>query len=210
MKTKERPILFSGPMVRAILEGRKTQTRRVINFARLSSIRRGRLFYSVPLKSWAIASATDYGTHIDEFVELVKCPYGDIGDRLWVRETFCESYEQQCADAAGMTNTSGKYWDYRADFENPGRGWRPSIHMPRGASRITLEITYVRVERLQDISEADAIAEGCKAWKGVPGDGEMSAVEAFRRLWESINGADSWKANPWVWVVSFERATGAK
>lgn len=199
MKTKERPILFSGPMVRAILEGRKTQTRRVINFKRLSSIRRGRLFYSPPFKSWAIANTADYGTHIDEHVVLVNCPYGDRGDRLWVRETWGESghnrFEYRASPADGT------------DFRSVSR-WRPSIHMPREASRITLEITDVRVQRLQDISDEDAMAEGGYEWNyGFCHSKETGTHEtprgSFRALWASINGADSWAANPWVWAISF-------
>jgi hypothetical protein len=132
------------------------------------------------------------------------CPYGNLGDRLWVRETF--SYEEN----------GPRIW-YWADgniaafnCERP-RPIKPSIHMPRWASRITLEITGVRVERLQDISYDDAIAEGCEQRTTCinPGKGVYSHVnepqDDFSRLWKSINGAESWDANPWVWVIEFKR-----
>ena len=162
----ERPILFSAPMVRAILDGNKTQTRRVVKLK------------------------PDY---METFLRLPNkvacCPYGQPGGRLWVRETFedCESALHSCVL-------------YRADGGTPGTKWTPSIHMPRWASRITLEITGVRVERLQDISEEDAISEGtpfpCGGWVG-----------GYQKLWESIHGPGSWDLNPWVWVVEFKRVT---
>ena len=166
----ERPILFNGPMVRAILDGRKTMTRRIVKA----------------------------GTRDD----WNACPYGVIGDRLWVRETWrCfggREYEYQQHQPSII---------YRADdgpTHNEG-GWRPSIFMPRWASRITLEITGVRVERLQDISEADAEAEGCTGDHRA--DRDSDAAQEFRSLWNQINGKRaSWDSNPWVWVVEFRRA----
>ena len=181
---KERPILFSAPMVRAILDGSKTQTRRLVKPQ--PSILAGELL------CWKDDALTD-----DQMADL--CPNGQPGDRLWVRETFAEGIHQM-ADA--------NHWAYAADrFGTQQRlsdRWKPSIHMPRAASRITLEINSVRVERLQDISEADAMAEGVNAGKylGL----ERANARAFSELWESINGPDSWAANPWVWVIEFRRA----
>lgn len=160
---KERPILFSGAMVRAILDGSKTQTRRVCKL----DVRGG-----MPQP---------------ELDSLLRCcPYGQPGDRLWVRETWAKTYVRQ-AGAEWFVYATG---DNRTDYGGP---WKPSIHMPRAASRITLEITGVRVERLGEISESDARAEG------------VQSVAEFKELWASINGLGSWEANPWVWVVEFRR-----
>lgn len=176
---KERPILFSGPMVRAILNGTKTQTRRIVK---------------------------PQPVHIDGLGTVMNpsvitgnsCKHGKPGDTLWVRETWAhralrvsgpEGYGCPVfrADDVDRRLPSGPY--------NRVDRWRPSIHMPRWASRITLQITAVRVERLQDISEEDAIAEGV----------EFGAKESYRTLWDSINGAGAWDANPWVWVIEFKR-----
>ena len=171
---KERPILFSAPMVRALLAGTKTQTRRIIKPQHLA-------FFNQD----AAAMLSDWNER--------PLPYGQPGDRLWVRETFghfeCNQHFKPGCNVY-----------YRADGNclelEP---WRPSIHMPRWASRITLEITSVRVERLQDISEADAIAEG------VYTDPACPAYDAYAQLWDEINGLGSWEANPWVWVIEFRR-----
>ncbi|ELH1551802.1 TPA: hypothetical protein ACKP9T_002295 [Pseudomonas aeruginosa] len=223
---KERPILFSGPMVRAILEGRKTVTRRVMkpqpDF--LGSM----VDPNTPFKT------LDAGLHA-----RITCPYGEPGDRLWVRETWTDV--NMCG-APALAYRADE--DIRDLMEEPGflddRGafnyddprvkpypfacwyaeldqarWRPSIHMPRWASRILLEITAVRVERLQDISEEQALAEGVR---GEPCDHARQACAdigcwgdtakgAFGFLWESLNGEGSWAANPWVWVVEFKRVT---
>ena len=200
---RERPILFSGPMVRAILESRKTMTRRVAK-----------------LKPWHRIEEKEDGSHwpwmeIDgaDMGHWLPCPYGAPGDRLWVRETFGD-----CTPGADVL--VGTRWDkpwYRADADeygllrHDGEGpvyaddvkWRPSIHMPRRASRITLEVTAVRIERLNDISEADVQAEGCT---GSPFGTSADRV-LFPTLWESINGPGSWDVNPWVWVVVFKRVT---
>lgn len=169
---KERPILFSGEMVRAILDGRKTQTRRVAKGIALE---------------WL---APDMFT--PEFVALPEnglCPYGYSGDRLWVRETF-QSY--------------GDGFAYRATPVIPdNRNWKPSIFMPRSASRITLEITNVRVERLNEITEMDAEAEGVYVWS----DSGNPAIWKFHCLWDDINGKKyPWSSNPWVWVVEFQKS----
>ena len=124
------------------------------------------------------------------------CPYGRVGDHLWVRETW----------APHTWPPTGPSYQYAADDQYPApERWRPSIHMPRAASRITLEVVSVRVERLNDISEEDAIAEGCPygvgGWMVDPAVGDKQ----FPTLWERINGPGSWDANPWVWVVEFKR-----
>lgn len=201
---KERPILFSDPMVGAILEGRKTQTRRVIK----PQPPEGAVFITglLDLRDKRTAALWGYegGCHGKYAnapkIPAVKCPYGQQGDRLWVRETW------------------GKYLDdgwplYRADYDDERaaifgkdliKGWRPSIHMPRAASRILLEITGVRVERLQDITGADALEEGFNNACGCPSC-EKDALPWFKDLWEKINGHDAWDANPWVWVIEFKR-----
>lgn len=190
----ERPIIFSAPMVRAILAGTKTQTRR-----------------AVKLKPWHQIEQRDDGTlwpwmYDDDRASdhWVPCPYGQLGDRLWVRETF--------AKIDGQTQP----WietDYRATYTHGDRlgdslgikkRWTPAIHMPRAASRITLEVTGVRVERLQHISETDTVAEGIPAGEVSPDD---AGRFAYRLLWESLHGPGSWDANPWVWVVEFKRIT---
>ena len=194
---KERPILFSAPMVRAILDGRKTVTRR-------------------PVKGAGLKWLEDFTPEYVADPANSLCPYGKPGDRLWVRETcFINDYRQ-----AGVPVEERADVDlvYRADPLPDWEGeeslitWRPSIHMPRWASRILLEITDVRVERLQDISRADIRAEGLQCPPELGGDDVSPNYRdwypaAWRQLWESINGADSWNANPWVWVVEFKRVT---
>lgn len=196
---KECPILFSAPMVRAIQDGTKTQTRRICKGQRELS-------------------------NIHDF-QLDRCPYGKPADRLWVRETWGDRTK-------GSDIMAGTHWDkplYRSDADaygligHDGEGpiyvedilWRPSIHMPRWASRISLEITGIRVERLQDINEEDAIAEGClkypfeddHAYTFYKNDrtGHATYTGAYRKLWESINGKGSWSLNPFVWVVEFRK-----
>ncbi|HEJ4757511.1 hypothetical protein FVA82_11755 [Pseudomonas aeruginosa] len=205
---KERPILFTGPMVRAILEGRKTVTRRVVSPQPdfLGSM----VDPNTPFKT------LDAGLHA-----RITCPYGEPGDRLWVREAWAADAQ---VDAIAPSDLSqGEPIWYPADLSVRQTGCymiskgrvRPSIHMPRWASRILLEITAVRVERLQDISEEQALAEGVR---GEPCDHARQACAdigcwgdtakgAFGFLWESLNGEGSWAANPWVWVVEFKRVT---
>jgi hypothetical protein len=192
---KERPILFSGPMVRAILAGTKTQTRRMVK-------RQGDMEFDPADPHygpyWLAYAAGD----LDGEDAKVRCPYGVPGDRLWVRETWAVQHEYDTA-APSEIGASAR-WHYAATEDLGGLRKRPSIFLPRRGSRILLEITEVRVERLQEISEQDARAEGV-----APNAFERTADNwggvLYRRLWESINGAGSWDANPWVWVVSFKR-----
>lgn len=241
---KERPILFSDAMVRAILSGAKTQTRRVVN--PYPPAQRSIIPYLpsaiVDQQDGTFAAYTD-GRKFKEF----RCPYGMAGERLWVREAHAIVPRTAYRASTGVHQVLRPDDDhdaavFRADWERsaPSR-WRPSIHMPRWACRILLEIVSVRIERLQDISEADAEAEGCAAvapvqwFEGLKpmADGSRvrqecrgepppdwtqirplsshdplacTARDAFRRLWYSINGAESWSANPWVWCIEFRRA----
>lgn len=204
---KERPILFSAPMVRALLAGTKTQTRRAVKPQ--PRILAGELL------CWKDDALTD-----DQMGK--RCPYGQPGDRLWVRETFMDMLGtgvEHRPDPRGplqryayaSDHQPGSYGDEAR--KSYGLRWKPSIHMPRAASRITLEITGVRVERLQDISESDAQAEGCSLECMTPtGDDSGSAIYGpggYLALWESINGVESWAANPWIWVVEFKRVEGS-
>lgn len=207
---KERPILFQGDMVRAILSGEKTQTRRIISTRH------------VPLPPWGfMPDETDAGWPevVDECGDHhpAVCPYGQAKDRLWVRETFTLYDIPPTMQGApqltrGPMNPHGPLagrWQLAAGYDGDPRpgGWPnelkrvPSIHMPRWASRLTLEVTGVRVERLHAISEEDAQAEGADRayWK------VGSYRDAFTLLWKTINGDESWAANPWVWVISFRR-----
>lgn len=179
---KERPILFSGEMVRAILEGRKTQTRRVVNPQPDDS----GLWNDDKYPRSIISDLSGWNGTVDATGESrqFKCPYGKPGDRLWVRETW---------------NRFGEIIYYKADEEKPfsySTLWKPSIFMPRSASRILLEITDIRVERLHDISADDEKKEGI-----------YSPIHEllFWALWQKINGPESWDANPWVWVITFKK-----
>lgn len=192
---KERPILFSAPMVRAILEGRKTQTRRVIN--------------PQPTGRGSSDGKSETTLHYELLYGAIKCPFGQIGDQIWVRENY--RTDRQVDSAKPSELSKGEPILYEADsvFRTYGchpLEWgkqRPSIFMPRWASRIQLEITGVRVERLQEISEEDAQAEGCD----IAFDNEMSIgyFQSFQSLWTDINGAESWQSNPFVWVVEFRK-----
>lgn len=206
---RERPILFSASMVRAILEGRKTQTRRVVKPqppARNDMINAA---YCGHPNLWL-----PNGSICADTPREWRCPYGQPGDQLWVRETWA------LHDQGFDTAEESTFPIYRADKRRPEpKRWRPSIHMPRWASRITLEVTSVRVERLQAISTTDAEAEGLVrfpfedsfawAWRDGDRSGHASPTGAFRNLWCSIKGAGSWDDNPWVWVVEFKRIGGA-
>ena len=214
---KERPILFSAPMVRALLAGTKTQTRRVCKPANQHA-----LSYVVgPFEERPDLTAGLFG---DEEGDLkFSCPYGQPGDRLWVRETWA----QPTTLDPGPTFYRADYPACAAAFTNlppvDEITWKPSIHMFRKDSRILLEITGVRVERLQDISPRDAREEGLHRhpydWRNCEfplddtayepfkdfGTRYSCASQAYRALWEHINGTGSWDANPWVWVVEFKR-----
>ena len=196
---KERPIIFRAEMVRAILAGRKTQMRRIVKPLHMATV------------------------HAEQFPILAMCPYGSPGDRLWVRETCrAEAIDDEgllgvryVADGRFMpianTREASDRWVQLYWYRGMEGATVPPIHMPRWASRITLEITDVRVERLQDISEADAVAEGCKPIRPeLVQDGLIvrlgrSAVEEFRLVWEEIHGGGSWEKNPWVWVIEFKK-----
>jgi len=229
---KERPILFSGPMVRALLDGSKTQTRRVVKPQPHVDALNNFIW-----NGWNFGQSAAGVPHVQSLAspvpwsktKRVLCPFGAPGDRLWVRETFyCDNafypdgvgvdamwrvVDGQCVavpveEQRAEMRAEDMY--YRADGEpdfEAAEGktpWRPSIHMPRWASRITLEVTGVRVERLHDITDADALAEGVdRTNTSIPG----YARERFVRLWTSINGNESWTADPWVWVVEFKRVT---
>lgn len=200
--TRERPILFSGGMVRAILDGRKTMTRRAVKPQFASDAEPAEMCAITP-EGWQTAghSGRWWDSCSGNSDEAVRCPYGVPGDRLWVRETWAQNWNQ-------LSDTQiDRAYVYRADGEARAQDngcdlpWRPSIHMPRSASRITLEVTGVRVERLREISEADAIAEGVeRPESGIP---ICSARQWFRVLWEQIN--KSWEPDTWVWVVEFRR-----
>lgn len=192
---KERPIIFRAEMVRSILAGRKTQTRRIVK----------------PLHMAAVDA--------EQFPILAMCPCGSPGDRLWVRET-CRAEaigdEGLCgvryvADGQFMsianTREASDRWVQLYSYRGMEGATVPPIHMPRWASRITLEITGVRVERLQDISGMDAKREGVSVPAHTPEDGADLdyARRGFRRLWEEIHGGGSWDANPWVWVIEFKK-----
>ncbi|WP_286800612.1 morphogenetic protein [Pseudomonas sp. UBA4034] len=249
---KERPILFSAPMVRAILEGRKTVTRRV-----MKSQPDADATITVELYNVAVTNRHGYQEEGPEIFGAwwrdgesgCKCPYGKPGDRLWVRETFAllgnedgccidwqdnlvKGDEQGAARIYRASCPPGDYglnqipakaeWKPDTEAMEYDGAWRPNIHMPRWASRILLEITDVRAERLQDISEEQAVAEGL-IWQGQEhgkvfyshaerkyphgahqqfGISGVDAVSAFRKLWNSVGG--DWDANPWVWVVEFK------
>ena len=238
---RERPILFSGPMVRAILEGRKTQTRRPVKgepqVRLLDRVRGDFPFHKINAcagihaarlnKHGAVSVLADdreneLGVKPGEFEWL--CPYGAPGDRLWVRETWRLQFTGrdtiwEFPDGATMKRDLPDDADTHAKrLIQTGRGgWRPSIHMPRWASRLTLEVVRVRVERLDVISEADAIAEGVYPLPaGTDDDAEHFDASDHRTAY--LSGWDSmyarkpelqWKANPWVWVVEFKRVGGA-
>ena len=192
MSTKERPIIFSCPMVRAILEGKKTQTRRRVVGQRDMEFDPADPHFG---PYWL-----PYATEAEGEDAKVRCPYGKPGDRLWVRETWAVQHEYD-AFAPSEIGSSAR-WHYAATENLGGLLKRPSIFLPRRGSRITLEITDVRVERLQQISDADALAEGCSTVDMRSGD---SLASVYARLWQSIHGPDSWNANPWVWVMEFRR-----
>lgn len=214
---KERPILMSAPMVRALLDCSKTQTRRVCkpaaNLSEVVGIEDPREIGQRPLEVPGSGWFGDAEGEVDPFF----CPYGKPGDRLWVRETFVIEDERDPQSSVVYRATdAGSVYSMGQQLP-----WRPSIFMPRWASRISLEITGVRVERLQYISVADALAEGIKITVDTTGkpmvriggkcppvqyikDNSLAVAE-YASLWDTINGQGSWAANPWVWVVEFKR-----
>lgn len=206
-QANERPILFSAPMVRAIREGRKTVTRRVVKPQWIDgpwSVRRTEApRHDGHSHDWWLPTGTQ------PYAALPRCPYGQPGDHLWLREAWAA--DAQVDSVAPRDLSFGEPIVYLEDgsvrqtgctMVSQGRG-RPSIHMPRWASRILLEITDVRVERLQDITDEQAKAEGADC--PVADHLEAAWRVQFQRLWESINGPEAWAINPWVWVVEFKR-----
>jgi hypothetical protein len=208
---KERPILFSGPMVRALLEGRKTQTRRLVTVPWQGGRR------TLPFAPYWVEEDGRllFCDEAGEYHPWVDCthPYGVPGDRLWVRETWAPvdrsprriHFAVDRASWLRVDTEDGYRWDFRerwgSDCVPPSR-LKPGIHMPRWASRITLEVTDVRVQRLQEISEDDVVAEGLDLING-----DRRKQDAYAELWDDLNGKRApWKSNPWVWAISFRRA----
>lgn len=223
---KERGMIFNGEMVRAILDGRKTQTRRVMKVQpKPSKSRPGDFWFSskklesmVHVSDLAPGNSPIADYHL--FIQEHCCPFGAVGDRIWVREAWQAIYDsvdefghvEERTYAPSIPKENDNYWhivyaEYFGNESREDRGfpWRPAIHMPRWASRILLEITDVRVERLKSISDGDAIREGCSTADMKSGD---CVADVFARLWASIYGSDSWNANPWVWVIEFKRVEG--
>jgi hypothetical protein len=256
---KERPILFSGPMVRAILDGRKTQTRRLMKPQPVG--RAGVVWPAEDRWEWSCSAGR---TMLDEREAPCCCPHGYERDRLWVRETHALDGQRVAYDADGWCGAicddggggkvripHGRIVDARTSERGPwpdggarsfglagyGGRWRPSIHMPRWASRILLEITEVRVQPLQDLTEADAKAEGVKpfgeAFAGISLDQRIASTTladrergapdrdfragdspyraSFACLWDEINGdRATWASNPWVWAIAFRRVDATR
>jgi hypothetical protein len=211
---RERPIVFNGEMVRAILDGRKTQTRRVIK-PQPESVTRGWLYGGL-----YFADDSQMQNYLFHNVYGENgTPYGSAytdgtGDRLWVRETFALDKSYDDLSPSEVRNGDWGIW-WKADHSSlrpinakPGK-WRSPIYMPRWASRITLEIVGVRVERVQDINDMDALAEGVQQVGSIDKTGLTTGetVNAFRNHWDSINAKRGygWDANPWVWVVEFRK-----
>lgn len=210
---KERGIIFNAEMVRAILDGRKTQTRRIMkpqptpcDYIDWRGKARGGHVWPSNIFRTMLHVEGELQNGDGGWKGLVgdACPFGDIDDRLWVREAFQVGL---CTESTIAYKATHKPSDLEEGWHEKIK-WRPSIHMPRWASRILLEITGVRVERLQSISEEDAKAEG---FDNSQSDAANSIgwfekpIRAFRRAWENIYGADGWDSNPWVWVIEFRR-----
>lgn len=199
----EKPILFNAEMVNAILSGRKTQTRRIMKVQPAECNHTHWPEYPNPEwklydRGWNCAVCGNGVSLTERDVTGIICPLGKPGDRLWVREAFAAGL---CTESTLAYRATHKTEDLEEGWGETIK-WTPSIHMPRWASRINLLITGVRVERLQDISDADASAEGCKISSMQSGE---CLSDMFARLWKSIYGDESWQANPWVWVIEFER-----
>ncbi|CAJ1253667.1 morphogenetic protein [Klebsiella pneumoniae] len=202
-------MIFNGEMVRSLLDGRKTQTRRIVKgtdgavkFCKEWNINGEEVF--------VVLGEKDH-TGMNPVLGAISCPFGAVGDRIWVREAF--RVHSRATDVATLVYKASERnsWTEQtrrvpvAVCNKPAtpEKWTPSLHMPRWASRILLEITGVRVERLRSMSQDDARAEGV-----IAASGPMEAGLAFRELWDSIYGEESWKANPWVWVIEFKRVEG--
>jgi hypothetical protein len=236
---RERPILFSAPMVRAILAGTKTQTRRIVkprdvlnagdpgDPAMLTRLARD---YGSPIKSDQYGVSFDCDGLRGVVSVPMRCPYGEPGDRLWVREAWQPIWADGVERSPGYDEP--EKWAVRfpatdsvIEYSHPDRGLttacKPGIYLPRSLARITLEVTRVRVERLHDITEGDARSEGVEAMDGMFDEVELCRIAKlagssyedargwFAALWCQINGEDSWRANPWVWVVEFKRLEAA-
>ena len=207
-QVKERPIIFSDAMVRALLDGRKTQTRRVVKSATG--------YFNVNSTMDGQVCGLEVIDENEGYVKQLLCPYGQPGDQLWVRETLFWSTcdDDWCYQADNCQLWTARQDDaYTANILKHEKKAIPSIHMPREASRLLLEITAVRCERLQDINEEDAVAEGVNLveddifYEDYRDKNRMvaGAQMSYMTLWESINGPGSWELNPWVWVVTFQR-----
>ena len=193
----ERPILFTGDMVRAIIAGHKTQTRRLVKNA--AGAFWDHAAYAPVMHGGSISHwQTIHDGHPAVGGPCVSCPYGQPGDRLWVRETWATTGQagDHPADIRCVYRADDPDWETMDGWK-----WTPSIHMPRWASRLTLEITTIRVERLQDIMRSDAMSEGCPFPNMQTGP---NPVDWFFHLWSSTYSIKSWHANPWVWVIEFK------
>lgn len=215
---KERGMIFNGEMVRAILDGRKSQTRRIVKSD------------CMDIGEKDDGTLWPWREHDNGGDYWYPCPFGEVGDRIWVRETWQAIHDsvdefghvEERTYSPSIPKEKDRYWHtvYAEHFgdenrEDRGFPWRPAIHMPRWASRILLEITSVRVERLNDISQKDAQAEGMEltGWRPTYSDpdsgGEVwTPYDNFAELWQSLYGVGSWLSNPWVWVIEFRRIEG--
>lgn len=218
----EGPLLMSAPMVLATLRDEKTKTRRVLKLPSLCEFHGGFNPDGLPIIHRQVSPPQGWRKQGIHRPEVFPCPYGEVGDRLWIKETFGVSWSAGALidptvnyRADGMQKPIGAaihatwrefFLRERQTVWNPDQ-WRPSIFMPRFLSRITLEVTEVRVERLQDITEADAIAEGAQC-AGFPAS--LTNRGAFALLWDKLAKEPeyAWDANPWVWVLSFRRLPG--
>ena len=214
-QVRERPILCSGPMVKAILRGRKTQTRRIVkphppNY--IDKLHWNDLRGRAPYRIEHDETGQILGNGFQDDDDRYYLARANVGDRLWVRETWARSrnnwlYRADEGDGCKPSEVVAE-WDWDSGCVDK---WRPSIHMPRRAARLFLEVTGVRVERLNEISREDAIAEGAflngnDYWEfGNGRTGTTSPQAAFADLWSILNGLESWEANPWVWVIEFKR-----
>jgi len=220
IKPKERPILLNAEMVRAVLDGRKTQTRRIIQSPAKNMQANGRkvIDYREPGDKWygehVFSMRNQSGTWCDYTKEqfLAKCPFGAVGDRLWVREKTRVDLLLSNRRAHVRYEADGAYQivPIPERVKPMVEGSCMSNGCYREASRITLEITGVRVERLNSLSESDALSEGCNGGhNSIPGYMYSATPhEHFHHIWETIYGAESWQANPWVWVIEFKRVEG--